>query len=64
MKRTAASHRANLNDMEVLRKNMTDRYSLTSDFQDPHLISLSMELDEMVITYMKDKKGQVRHLRT
>ncbi len=59
MKPTLASHREALQKMESLRKKMSDCYTMTENFQDQRLIALSVELDEMVIAYMKqDKKDK------
>lgn len=62
MKPTSMSHRKVFQEMEKLRKKMSECYTMTESFQDQRLIALSMELDEMVIAYMKENKKDKRNL--
>ncbi len=62
MKPASASHRKSLQAMENLRKKMSDCYAMTENFQDQRLMTLSLQLDEMVIAYIKQCNKDKRDL--
>ncbi len=50
----ASSQKADFNALENLRQQMADHYEKYTDLHNDHLIKLSLELDQMVIDYMKN----------
>ena len=50
----ASSQKADFNALENLRQQMADHYEKHTDLHNDHLIELSLELDQMVIDYMKN----------